>query len=406
MIESVEQLKGYFPRLVKDPDYVYLDTGATALKPSPVIDAVTRFYQEHSASVHRGVYADSEYTTSLFEKVRAQVQNWIGASQSKEIIFTSGTTAALNLVAQSLGGTILKSGDAVLVTQAEHHANIVPWFELCKAKDARLVVCRVHDNGTLDEEHFESLLSHGNVKICALTLISNVTGIRNNVEKMTRLARDKGAVTVIDAAQAMLSERINVEKLGCDLLAFSSHKMFGPSGTGVLWGKYKLLQSMKPFLLGGAMIRSVSFERILYDEPPGRFEAGTPNIEGVLGLGAAIDFLSMISPDFWSSHKYKLLTYAAKKLNELSDVKLIGAADQKSSPIFSFTLEGIHPHDIGTLLDQKRIAVRAGHHCAEPLMKRFGAVATVRASLSLYNTPQDIDRLIEGLEFVREVFAS
>lgn len=406
MIESVEQLKTFFPRLAQDPAYVYLDTGATALKPLPVIEAVTRFYQEHSASVHRGVYADSEFTTSLFEKVREQVQSWIGASQPREVIFTSGTTASINLVAQSLGGEIIKAGDAVLVTEAEHHANIVPWFELCKTRNAQLVVCKVRNDGTLDEEHFKTLLSRGNVKICALTLISNVTGIRNPIEKLSEIARENGSLSVVDAAQAMLSERLNIEKLGCDFLAFSSHKMFGPSGTGVLWGKYKLLQAMKPFLLGGAMIRSVSFERILYDDPPGRFEAGTPNIEGVLGLGAALEFMTSINPVFWTSHKAKLLQYASKKLSQLSDIKLIGSADQKSSPIFSFTLEGVHPHDIGTLLDQKNIAVRAGHHCAEPLMKRFGVTATVRASLSLYNTTQDIDRLIEGLEYVREVFAN
>jgi cysteine desulfurase/selenocysteine lyase len=343
----------------------------------------------------------SAEATEAFEAVREKVRRFVGAASTDEIVFTSGTTGAINLVAHSFGGRFVRPGDEVLITEMEHHSNIIPWQLLCERSDARLRVVPFDDEGRLRLDEFEKLLGP-RTRIVSVAHTSNSLGTRNPIERIVEAAHAVGAVVMVDAAQAMVHEPIDVSRLGCDLLAFSSHKMFGPTGVGALYGRYDLLEQMPPFLGGGEMIELVHFDRSTYKAPPHRFEAGTPNIAGTIGLGAAIDYLEQAGLETIARHDAALLEYATQRLQELPGLRLIGTAPEKSG-ILSFNLDTVHSHDVGQWLDGFGVAVRAGHHCAQPVMQHFGVPSTVRASLVCYNTRQDVDRLVQGLLKTLEV---
>jgi cysteine desulfurase/selenocysteine lyase len=394
-----------FPILQPDPDgkrLVFLDSAASAQKPQCVIDAISDCYSHGYANIHRGVYALSAQATAMFEGVRQTVQRFIGASEAREIIFVRNTTEAINLVAATYGRVNLERDDEVLITTMEHHSNIVPWQMLCEQTGAVLRVAPIDDRGALRLDEFEKLLCP-RTKIVAVVHISNALGSVNPVAEIARMAHECGAVVLVDGAQAPSHLRVDVGELDCDFYAFSGHKIFGPSGVGVLYGKARLLEAMPPYQGGGSMIQTVSFEKTRYATIPHRFEAGTPDIAGVCGLGAAIDYLQGFDLDAVAAHEDGLLAYATDAMAEIPGLQMIGTAPQKVS-VLSFVLDGVHAHDVGTVLDNQGIAVRAGHHCAQPLMERFGVPATVRASLALYNTREDVDSLVSGLHAVRELF--
>jgi cysteine desulfurase / selenocysteine lyase len=381
---------------------VYLDNAATTQKPQQVIDRIVRYYTEENSNVHRGVHYLSEVATVAYENARTTVKRFIGAGDEKEIVFTRGTTEAINLVAQSWGRKNIGAGDEVLITAIEHHSNIVPWQMLCEEKDARLRVAPVNDAGEVILDELETLLTP-RTKLVAVGHASNALGTINPVRRIIDMAHAAGAVVLIDGAQGVPHLDVDVRDLGCDFYAFSGHKVYGPTGTGVLYGKEAILDSMPPWQGGGDMILSVSFEKTTYNALPYKFEAGTPNIEGVIALAAALDYISSIGIDQIAAHEQDLLRYATRRLLEIDGLRIIGTAAEKAS-VISFVLEGVHPHDIGTILDQEGIAIRTGHHCAQPLMMRFNVPATGRASFAMYNTRDEAGALIAGLEKVIEVF--
>ena len=381
---------------------VYLDNAATAQKPRAVIDAITRFYTLDNSNIHRGLHALSERATAAYEESRAKARRFLHAAEDREIIFVRGTTEAINLVAHSYGRPHLGAGDEVLITAMEHHSNIVPWQILCEEKGARLRIAPIDDSGALRLDEFERLLTE-RTRIVSVPHVSNALGTINPVRRIVEMAHQREVPVLVDGAQAAPHLPIDVRELGCDFYAVSGHKMFGPTGIGLLYGRADLLEAMPPYQGGGDMIASVTFEKTTYNRLPHKFEAGTPHIAGVIGLGAAIDYLEGIDAAGRMAHEDDLLKYATEKITALPRVRLIGTAREKTS-VLSFVVDGVHPHDIGTILDRDGIAIRAGHHCAQPLMDRLGVDATARASLALYNTREDIDALAAGLRRVLEVF--
>ncbi|MGE3975041.1 MAG: aminotransferase class V-fold PLP-dependent enzyme [Bdellovibrionales bacterium] len=401
----VEQIKKDFPILdqkIHGKRFAYLDNAATTLKPRAVVKSLADHFEMGTSNIHRGVYFLSEKATFEFEAVRDQVQKFLGAKSRQEIIFTKGTTESINLVAQTFGRQTLKKGDEVLITEMEHHSNIVPWQMLSEQVGCVLKVIPMNDRGEIIFEEFKKLLS-SKTKLLSVVYVSNSLGTVNPIEEMIPMARAVGAKTLIDAAQATTCKKINVQELDCDFLTLSAHKMFGPTGVGVLYGKQELLQSMPPYQGGGDMIASVTFEKTIYNELPYKFEAGTPNIGGVIAFGVALRYIENIGLENIWKYESELLAYAQQELAKIPEVQFIGTAKQKG-PVISFVMGDIHPHDIGTLLDQEGVAVRTGHHCTQPVMKKFGVPATVRASFSIYNTKEDVDQLVEALKKVVKVF--
>ena len=391
-----------FSRTIHGKPLTYLDNAASTQKPLAVIEAMDDCYRHHYSNIHRGVHHLSQQLSARYDAVRAQVARFVNASRAEEIIFTKGTTEALNLLASSLGELVLKPGDRVLLTALEHHANIVPWQRACQRFGAELAVIPIDDNGALDTTNLDDLLD--GVKIFSAALVSNALGTINDLAPLIARAKARGIITVVDAAQAAAHMPLDVQALGCDFLAFSAHKHYGPTGVGVLYGRYDLLDAMPPYQSGGDMILSVSFERTLYAAPPAKFEAGTPPIVEVIGLGAALDWLTAKGVATLGAHEETLRVAAEAALRELPGLRLIGTAPHKAA-VISFTLDGIHPHDAGTVLDQHGVAVRVGQHCAEPVMRRFGVPATIRASFAAYNDPDDIDRLVAAVRATQELFA-
>ncbi len=388
-------------QLVNGKPLVYLDSAATAQKPAVVVTAVTQFYTADCANIHRGVHALSQRATLGFERARAAAQDFLGAANTHEIIFVRGTTEAINLVAQAYARPTLREGDEIVVTEMEHHSNLVPWQMVAQQTGARVVKAPIRDDGALDMDAFVATLGP-RTKIVAVAHVSNALGTVNPIREICRLAHDAGAVVVVDGAQAVPHTAIDVVDLGADFYAFSAHKLYGPTGSGVLYGREALLDAMPPWMGGGEMIRTVSFSGTTYNELPHKFEAGTPDIAGGIGLGAAIRYVQGLGLDRIAAHEHALLEYATQRLLAVPGLRLIGTAPEKSA-VLSFVLDGVHPHDIGTILDSRGIAVRTGHHCAQPVMQRFGVPATTRASLAIYNTRDDIDALAEGLEAVKEM---
>ncbi|MFV2073745.1 MAG: SufS family cysteine desulfurase [Thermoanaerobaculales bacterium] len=403
---DVEQVRADFPALHQESHghpLVYLDNAATTQKPRAVIEAVTSFYEHDCANVHRGVHLLSQRATVAYERARTTIKDRLGASDSREIVFTRGTTESVNLVAHSFVRPRLGAGDEVLISAMEHHSNIVPWQILCEERDARLKVVPIDDDGEIILSEYERLLSE-RTRIVSVVHVSNALGTVNPVREIVEMAHARGVPVLVDGAQAVPHLAVDVRELDCDFYAFSSHKTYGPTGIGALYGKREHLLEMVPYQGGGDMILSVTFEETRFNQPPHRFEAGTPNIEGAIGLAAALDYLNELGLDAITTHERELLDEATAEITAVPGVRLVGTARNKSS-VLSFVMDGIHPHDIGTILDSEGIAVRAGHHCAQPVMARFGVSATVRASFGLYNMRQEIDALVRGLAKVREVFS-
>jgi cysteine desulfurase/selenocysteine lyase len=403
---DVDRIRRDFPILHRTvrggKPLVYLDNAATTQKPQAVIDRLVRYYSEENSNVHRGVHYLSEVATAAYESARTTVRKFINARDEKEIVFTRGTTESINLVTSSWGRRNVGAGDEVLITAIEHHSNIVPWQLLCEEKGAKLRIAPVNDAGEVILDEFAKLLTR-RTKIVAFGHASNALGTINPIRKMIVMAHANGSVVLIDGAQGVPHLTVDVQDLDCDFYAFSGHKVYGPTGIGVLYGKQALLDAMPPYQGGGDMILSVSFEKTTYNALPYKFEAGTPNISGVIGLATALDYVSSIGLENIAAHEHDLLLYATARLEEIPGLRIIGTAAEKAS-VISFTLEGVHPHDIGTILDQDGIAVRTGHHCAQPLMMRFNVPATGRASFGLYNTREEADALVAGLHKVVEVF--
>ncbi len=390
-----------FDQPVNGKPLTYLDNAASTQKPLAVIEAMDDCYRHHYSNIHRGVHHLSQQLSARYDAVRAQVARFINAARAEEIIFTKGTTEALNLLASSLGELVLKPGDRVLLTALEHHANIVPWQRACQRFGADLAVLPIDDDGALDSSRFDDLLD--GVKIFSAALVSNALGSINDLAPLIARAKARDIITVVDAAQAVAHMPVDVQALGCDFLAFSAHKHYGPTGVGVLYGRYDLLDAMPPYQSGGDMILSVSFERTLYAAPPAKFEAGTPPIVEVIGLGAALDWLASKGVAKLGAYEETLRAAAEQALRELPGLRIIGTAPHKAA-VISFTLDGIHPHDAGTVLDQHGVAVRVGQHCAEPVMRRFGVPATIRASFAAYNDHDDINRLVAAVRATQELF--
>ena len=402
---DVEKIRQDFPLLhqeVNGKPLAYLDNAATSQKPTQVIEALDKYYQEDNANIHRGIHTLSERATIDYEQARGKVRSFINANSEKEIIFVRGATEGINLIAQSYGRNKLKTGDEIIISEMEHHSNIVPWQLLCEQTGAILKIIPINDSGELILEEFEKLLSP-KTKLVSLAHISNALGTINPIQIIIDRAHEHNAVVIIDGAQATPHTIVDVQALDCDFYVFSGHKLFGPTGIGVLYGKAHLLEAMPPWQGGGDMIKMVSFEKTLYNDLPYKFEAGTPHIAGVIGLGAAIDYVSATGLDAIAAYEHELLEYATEKILEVKDLRLIGTAQQKTS-ILSFVIDSIHPHDIGTILDHEGIAIRTGHHCAMPVMTHFNVPATARASFAFYNTFEEVDRLIQALGKAREVF--
>ena len=402
---DVERVREEFPilhRTVRGKPLFYLDSAATSQKPRSVIETMSRFLVEDNANVHRGVHYLSERATDAYEGARSKVQRFLGAKDVHEIIFVRGTTEAINLVAQTYGKTHVAAGDEVLITAMEHHSNIVPWQMLCEQQGARLRVAPITDDGELILDELEQLIGP-RTKLVAVTHVSNVLGTVNPISHIVEMAHARGARVLVDGAQAAPHLEVDVQALGCDFYAISGHKMYGPPGIGVLYGRSELLEEMPPYQGGGDMILSVSFEKTVYNKPPNRFEAGTPNMVGAVGLAAAVDFMAGLPRDGLVAHEHDLLAYGIRALSEVPGLRLVGTAPSKAS-VISFVLDDVHPHDIGTILDREGVAIRTGHHCAQPLMNRLGVSATARASLACYNRREDIDALVTGLAKVRKVF--
>jgi cysteine desulfurase / selenocysteine lyase len=390
-------------RQIHGKPLAFLDSAASAQKPRAVIDAMNDLYSAHYANVHRGVYQLSLEATDLLEAARDKTAAFLGARDRREIVFTRNATEAINLLAYSYGRRHVHPGDEVLVTHMEHHSNFVPWQVLCEERGAVLRVAPIDERGVLQMDEFEKLLSP-RTKLAAVTHVSNVLGTVNPVQEIARLCRERGVPLVVDGAQAVPHQRVDVSALGCDFYVFSGHKLFGPSGAGVLWGRAALLESMPPFLTGGSMIESVTLRGTTFAGIPQRFEAGTPDIASIVGLGAAIDYVERLGLDAIGAHERVLLAYAEARLAEIPGLRILGTAPHKAA-VISIVMEGVHPHDLGTILDREGVAVRTGHHCAQPLMERFDVPATARASLALYNDRSDVDALVRALYVAREVFA-
>jgi cysteine desulfurase/selenocysteine lyase len=402
---DVHAVRRQFPilaRMVHGKPLCYLDNGASAQRPLAVIEAVDDYERHHHANIHRGVHALSQEATALYEGARDRLVKFINARSRHEIVFVRGTTEAINLVAQSYGRTTLAAGDEVLITYLEHHANIVPWQLLCEQTGAKLVVAPIDARGEVHAEAVEALMTP-RTRILAFAHVSNALGTILPVRRLIAAAKARGIVTLIDGAQAVPHLAVDVQALGCDFYAFSGHKLFGPTGIGVLYGREALLERMPPWQGGGDMILSVGFDKTTYNALPYKFEAGTPNISGVIGLGAAVDFLQSLDLDAVHAHEQALLDYATSKLERIEGLCVIGTAREKAS-LISFVVAGVHPHDLGTILDEDGIAVRTGHHCAMPVMEYFKVPATARASFALYNTVEEIDRLAAAIPRARALF--
>jgi len=402
---DVERVREDFPILkqkVHGKPLVYFDNAATSQKPVTVIEAEERFYREYNSNIHRGVHQLSERATRAYEDARVKIQHFLNAGEAREIVFVRGTTEAINLVAAAYGRKNVQAGDEILITAMEHHSNIVPWQILCEEKGALLRVAPVNDRGELVFEEFEKLLN-SRTRLVSVTHVSNVLGTINPVREIVAAAHRRNIPVFVDGAQAAPHLKVDVRDLDCDFYALSSHKIFGPTGIGVLYGKAGLLEAMPPYQGGGDMISSVSFEKTIYNVIPYKFEAGTPNIAATIGLGAAIDYIDQLGLENVAAYEHELLEYATEAVSRLPGVRIVGTARQKAS-VISFVLDGIHAHDVGTVLDQEGIAVRTGHHCAQPLMERFQVPATARASLAFYNTKEEVNRLAAGIEKVKHIF--
>jgi cysteine desulfurase/selenocysteine lyase len=403
---GVERIRHDFPALqekVHGKPLIYLDNAATSQKPQVVIDAIARYYQSENSNVHRGVHFLSELATQAYESARTRVRQFLNAAHDREIIFTRGTTESINLVASSYGRSRVRAGDEVIISAMEHHSNIVPWQMLCEEKGAILRVIPMNDAGELLLDEYERLLSD-RTRLVSVVYVSNALGTVNPVKRMIALAHRQGVPVLLDGAQAAPHLPVDVQDLDCDFFALSGHKMFGPTGIGVLYGKAELLEAMPPYQGGGDMISAVTFEKTLYNVLPYKFEAGTPHISGAIGLAAAIDYVERIGLNRITAYETELLAYGTELLSACPGLRVIGTAREKAS-VLSFVLEGVHAHDIGTILDHEGIAIRAGHHCAMPVMRRLGIPATARASLAFYNTREELDRLAKGIHRVIEVFA-
>jgi cysteine desulfurase/selenocysteine lyase len=400
-------LRADFPILAQEINgkpLAYLDSAVTAQKPRQMLDAMTHFYETSYANVHRGVYSLAERATEAFEGAREKVARLVNAPSSRELIFTRNATESLNLVAYAWGLTNLGPGDLVVVTELEHHSNFVPWQYVAKRTGAEFRMIPLTDGGELDLGALETIGAGGEVKVVATNLVSNALGTINPVERLTKWAHDQGAIMVIDAAQGAPHRVIDVQAIGCDFLAFSAHKLCGPSGVGALWGRRELLEAMEPFNLGGHMIKKVQFEETTWGDLPHKFEAGTSPIAEAVGFGAAVDYITGVGLEAIEQHEHELVSYALERLAEVPGIILYGPPPDRRAGIVSFNMEGVHPHDVAQVLDWEGVAIRAGHHCCQPLMQRLGVAATNRASFYLYTVPEEIDRLAEGLLRVRKVF--
>jgi cysteine desulfurase/selenocysteine lyase len=381
---------------------VYLDNAATTQKPAQVLDAIVRYYSEHNANVHRGVHLLSQLATDDYEAAREKVRAYFNAGDVREVVFTRNSTEGINLVAHAFGAARVRTGDEIVISAMEHHSNIVPWQLLCAASGARLRVAPIDDRGELLMDELEAMIGE-RTKIVAIAHMSNALGTINPVDEIVRIAHRQGAAVLLDGSQAAYHMPVDVQALDCDFYVATGHKLYGPTGIGVLYGKMALLEELPPFMGGGDMIKSVTFERSTWNDLPHKFEAGTPDIAGAVGLGAALDYITSIGLREIEQHEQELLTYATGVLAGIPGLRMIGTARRKAS-VLSFVLEGVHPHDIGTIVDREGIAIRTGHHCAQPVMDRFGVPATARASLAMYNTREDVDALGRALLRVREVF--
>jgi len=396
---NIDKIRADFPilkREVNGKPLVYLDNGATTQKPSSVINSIVHYYTDMNSNVHRGVHYLSQISTDAFEVTRKKVQAFIHAAEDKEIIITKGTTDGINLIATCYGGAFIHEGDEIIISAMEHHSNIVPWQMLCDEKGCKIRVIPMNDKGELDMDAYSNLFNE-KTKLVAVTYVSNSLGTINPVREMISIAHQHGAVVLVDAAQAVQHIQIDVQKLDVDFLVFSGHKMYGPTGVGVLYGKEELLNAMPPYQGGGDMIKEVTFEKTTYNELPFKFEAGTPNIEAGICLNEAIDYINSIGLENIEAYEHDLLQYATEKLAEIPGMRFIGTAEQKCS-VISFVIDGTHPYDVGVILDKLGIAVRTGHHCAQPVMDRFGIPGTIRASLAVYNTKEEIDVLVAGIQ--------
>ena len=403
---DVDAVRRDFPilgRAVRNSALVYLDNAATTQKPRSVIDAVRRYNEEENANIHRGVHFLSQQATYVYERARGRIAHFLNAQDSGEIVFLRGTTEAINLVAHSFGRPRIGDGDEIILTEMEHHSNIVPWQLLRDETGAQLKIVPVDDDGVLVLDEFENLLGE-RTRLVAVTHASNALGTINDIAEITRLAHERDVPVLVDGAQGAPHLPVDVRALDCDFYAFSGHKIFGPTGIGVLYGKRELLESMAPYQAGGSMIQSVTFDKTTFAELPNKYEAGTPNIAGAIGLEAAIDYATALGLDNIAAHETQLLNYATQQLSAIPGLRIIGNAADKVG-VLSFVMEQAHPHDIGTILDTKGVAIRTGHHCAQPLMQRFGLPATARASFAFYNTTSEIDALTAALCKVEEVFA-
>ena len=402
---DVARIREDFPilkRLVREHRLVYLDSAATTQKPRAVLDALARYYAHGNANIHRGVYVLSEEATAAYDAARVKVQRFLNAAASREIVFTRSSTESINLVAQSFGRRNVGPGDEIVITHMEHHSNIVPWQLLCEQVGARLRVAPIDDSGTLQLDALERLLGP-RTRLVSVVHLSNSLGTINPVEDIVAMARARDIPVLIDGSQAVYHMPVDVRALGCDFYVCTGHKLYGPTGIGVLYGREALLEQMPPYQGGGDMIRSVTFEKTTYADLPHKFEAGTPHIAGAVGLGAAVDYIRGIGFEALMPHEADLLEYGTAALAEVEGLRIIGTAARKAS-ILAFVMKGAHPHDVGTIVDTEGVAVRTGHHCTQPVMDRFGVPATARASVAMYNTREEIDALVRALQRVREVF--
>jgi len=398
-MKTLAEIRNDFPILnakVRGKELVYLDNGATAQKPAVVIDAINTYYKDYNSNIHRGVHHLSQVATTAYENAREKLRGFINSSKLEKVIFTKGTTESINIVASCFGRKSLNKGDEVIISAMEHHSNIVPWQMICDEREAVLKVIPINNNGELLMDEYKKLLSD-KTKLVAVIHISNTLGTINPVKEIIDLAHQKGALVLLDGAQAVPHIKVDVQDLGCDFYAFSGHKIFGPTGVGVLYGKSEYLNDMPPYQGGGDMIKEVTFEKTTYNCLPHKFEAGTPNIVGGIGLGVAVDYMQEVGIDLIHKREEELLAYATEKIVKVEGVRIIGEAERKAS-VLSFVIDGLHPFDIGTLLDQLGIAVRTGHHCTQPLMSFFEIPGTIRASFAFYNTKEEVDKLISGLE--------
>lgn len=396
-MKTIQQIREDFPilsREVNGKPLVYLDNGATTQKPKIVIDAISKYYELENSNIHRGVHTLSQEATDAYEQARVKTQEFLNAKHSHEIIFTSGTTGSINLIASSLSKS-LNPGDEIIITAMEHHSNIVPWQMICKEKKAILKVIPMNRKGEILMEEYEKLISD-KTRLVSFTHTSNTLGTINPTLELIKIAKKHGALTLVDGAQAVTHGKLDVQEMNCDFFVFSGHKLFGPTGTGILYGKESVLNSLPPYQGGGDMIKTVTFEKTTYNELPHKFEAGTPNIAGVIGLGAAIDYVQSVGFDFIEKQEKELLEYGTQELSKIEGLQIIGEATNKTC-VISFVVEGVHPFDLGTIVDKMGVAVRTGHHCTQPLMDFFGIPGTTRASFSFYNTIEEVDILVNSL---------